>query len=217
MFNNSWDNILYDEINKEYFIKLRKHIIEERKTKQIFPLKEDLFSAFKLTDFNDIKVVIIGQDPYHEEKEAMGLAFSVRQGIKCPPSLVNIFKELYNDLNIKRTNTDLTDWAKQGVFLINTVLTVEKSKPNSHKNIGWEIFTDNIIKLISEKKENIVFVLWGENAKLKQHIINLKKHYIISSSHPSPFSANRGFFGSKPFSKINIYLVDHGIKEINFN
>ncbi len=217
MFNNSWDNILKDEINKEYFFKLKEFIISERKNKKIYPPAQDLFNAFKLTEFNNIKVVILGQDPYHEEKEAMGLAFSVREGIKMPPSLLNIFKELYADLEIKRTKTDLSDWAKQGIFLLNTVLTVEEGKPNSHKDIGWEVFTDAVISKISELKESIVFILWGNNARSKEELIDKDKHYIICSPHPSPFSANKGFFGSKPFSKINKYLESKNIDTIKFN
>lgn len=216
MFNNSWDKILKEEMNKKYFIKLKKFIIKERQIKNIYPPAEDLFNAFKLTEFDDIKVVILGQDPYHEKGEAIGLAFSVRDGVKMPPSLMNIFKELYNDLGIKRTKTDLSDWAKQGVFLLNTVLTVEEGKPNSHKDKGWEIFTDEVIKKISSLKENIVFILWGNNAKAKETIIDKNRHYIVYSPHPSPFSANKGFFGSKPFSKINKYLDSKGISKINF-
>lgn len=216
MFNNSWDKILKEEMNKEYFIELKKFIIKERQIKNIYPPAEDLFNAFKLTEFNNIKVVILGQDPYHEKGEAMGLAFSVREGIKIPPSLMNIFKELYNDLEIKRTKTDLSDWARQGVFLLNTVLTVEEGKPNSHKDKGWEIFTDEVIKKISSLKENIVFILWGNNARVKENTIDKNKHYIICSPHPSPFSANKGFFGSKPFSKTNKYLDSKSINIINF-
>jgi len=217
MFNNSWDDILIDEINKEYFIKLKEFIINERKNKKIYPPVQDLFNAFKLTEFNNIKVVILGQDPYHEENEAMGLAFSVREGIKMPPSLLNIFKELYNDLGIRRTKTDLSDWAKQGVFLLNTVLTVEEGKPNSHKDKGWEIFTDEVISKISKLKDNVVFILWGNNAREKQQLIDKEKHCIICSPHPSPFSANKGFFDSKPFSKTNKYLESKNISKINFN
>lgn len=216
MFNNSWDIILKEEMDKEYFIKLKEFIINERKSKNIYPPAKDLFSAFRLTEFDNIKVVILGQDPYHEEGEAMGLSFSVREGIKMPPSLMNIFKELYSDLGIKRIKTDLSDWAKQGVFLLNTVLTVEEGKPNSHKDKGWELFTDEVIKKISNVKENIVFILWGNNAREKESIIDKNKHYIICSPHPSPFSANKGFFGSKPFSKTNKYLESKGISTIKF-
>ena len=216
MFNNSWDKILEEEMNKEYFLNIKNFIKEERTKKTIFPSKEDLFKAFKLTEFDKIKVVIIGQDPYHGEGEAMGLCFSVRKGITMPPSLRNIFKELEDDLGIKRTNTDLTDWANQGIFLLNTVLTVEKDKANSHKDIGWQEFTDFVIKEINDKKDNVIFVLWGGQAQKKKSLITNKSHYIIESAHPSPLSVYRGFFGSKPFSKINNYLKSKGIQEIRF-
>ena len=216
MFNNSWDNILEEEMNKEYFLSIKNFIKEERTKKTIFPSKEDLFRAFRLTEFKDIKVVIIGQDPYHGEGEAMGLCFSVRKGITMPPSLRNIFKELEDDLGIKRTDTDLTDWANQGIFLLNTVLTVEKDKANSHKDIGWQTFTDFVIKEINDKKDNVIFVLWGGQAQKKKSLITNKSHYIIESAHPSPLSVYRGFYGSKPFSKINNYLRKNGIEEIKF-
>lgn len=210
MFNNSWDNILKEEMNKDYFLDIKTHVDDARNKIEIYPQKEDVYKAFELTNFNDIKVVILGQDPYHGEGEAMGLSFSVREGIKIPPSLRNIFKEYDADLGIKRINTDLTDWAKSGVFLLNTVLTVEKDNANSHKNIGWEIFTDFVIKKISDELENVVFILWGNQAREKKKIIDTNKHFIIESAHPSPLSASRGFFGSKPFSKTNEYLVSVG-------
>ena len=216
MFNNGWDKILKDEINKNYFKYIREFIKEERLLKTIYPPKEDLFNAFKLTDFKDIKVVILGQDPYHGENEAMGLSFSVRKGVRTPPSLKNIFKELEDDLGIIRTNTDLSDWAKQGVFLLNTSLTVEKDKANSHKDIGWSIFTDYVIKQINDKLDNVVFILWGNYARGKKNLVTNKSHLIIESSHPSPFSAYNGFFGSKPFSKTNDFLKKHNKKEILF-
>lgn len=216
MFNNSWDNVLIDEMNKNYFKYIKDFIKEERLSKTIYPPACDLFNAFKLTDFKDIKVVILGQDPYHGEKEAMGLSFSVRRGVRTPPSLRNIFKELKDDLNIERTDTDLSDWAKQGVFLLNTVLTVEKDKANSHKDIGWEIFTDFVIKSINDKLDNVVFILWGKYARDKKRLITNPNHYIIESAHPSPLSAYNGFFGSKPFSKTNNYLKIKNKKEISF-
>ena len=215
MFNNSWDLILQDEMKKSYFKYIKEFIKEERLIKTIYPSANDLFNAFKLTDFKDIKVVILGQDPYHGEKEAMGLSFSVRRGVRTPPSLRNIFKELKDDLNITRTDTDLSDWAKQGVFLLNTVLTVEKDKANSHKEIGWEIFTDYVISQIDEKLDNVVFILWGRQARDKKKIMSNKNNYIIESAHPSPLSAYHGFFGSKPFSKTNNYLEEHNKKKIN--
>lgn len=216
MFNNSWDLILQDEMKKSYFKHIKEFIKEERLIKTIYPSANDLFNAFKLTDFKDIKVVILGQDPYHGEKEAMGLSFSVRRGVRTPPSLRNIFKELKDDLNITRTDTDLSDWAKQGVFLLNTVLTVEKDKANSHKEIGWEIFTDYVISQIDEKLDNVVFILWGRQAREKKKIMSNKNNYIIESAHPSPLSAYHGFFGSKPFSKTNNYLEEHNKKKINW-
>ena len=216
MFHNSWDIVLKDEMEKQYFKYIKEFVKEERLSKTIYPPAKDLFNAFKLTDFNDIKVVILGQDPYHGENEAMGLSFSVRRGVRTPPSLRNIFKELKNDLNIDRCDTDLSDWAKQGVFLLNTVLTVEKDKANSHKEIGWEIFTDYVIKEINDKLNNVVFILWGRQARDKKRIITNPNNYIIESAHPSPLSAYNGFFGSKPFSKTNNYLKAHNKKEINF-
>ncbi|PKN02727.1 uracil-DNA glycosylase [Candidatus Dojkabacteria bacterium HGW-Dojkabacteria-1] len=183
----------------------------------IYPSKELIFRALELTPFENIKVVILGQDPYHGEGEANGLAFSVNKGIKLPPSLRNIYKELESDLGIKTPNHgDLTSWASQGVLLLNSVLTVEKDRPASHRNIGWEEYTDSIIREISEKKENIVFILWGKYAQSKKDLIDVRKHLVISSPHPSPFSANRGFFGSKPFSTTNTYLKSKGKKEIDW-
>lgn len=216
MFHNSWDEVLYDEMQKSYFKYIKEYVKEQRLIKTIYPAAEDLFNAFKLTDFKDIKVVILGQDPYHGEKEAMGLSFSVRRGVRTPPSLRNIFKELYTDLDIRRENTDLSDWAKQGVFLLNTVLTVEKDKANSHKDIGWEIFTDYVIKQINDRLNNVVFILWGRQARNKKRLITNPSHYIIESAHPSPLSAYNGFFGSKPFSKTNNYLKKHNKSEIKF-
>ena len=216
MFHNSWDIVLKDEMEKQYFKYIKEFVKEERLSKTIYPPSKDLFNAFKLTDFNDIKVVILGQDPYHGENEAMGLSFSVRRGVRTPPSLRNIFKELKDDLNIDRCDTDLSDWAKQGVFLLNTVLTVEKDKANSHKEIGWEIFTDYVIKEINDKLNNVVFILWGRQARDKKRIITNPNNYIIESAHPSPLSAYNGFFGSKPFSKTNNYLKAHNKKEINW-
>lgn len=216
VFKNSWDEVLQEEMKKSYFNHIKDFVKEERISKTIFPSAQDLFNAFKLTAFNDIKVVILGQDPYHGENEAMGLSFSVRRGVRTPPSLRNIFKELKDDLGIDRTDTDLSDWAKQGVFLLNTVLTVEKDKANSHKDIGWEIFTDYVIKQINDKLDNVVFILWGRQARDKKRLITNPNNYIIESAHPSPLSAYNGFFGSKPFSKTNEYLKKNNKKEINF-
>ena len=216
MFENNWDKILEKEFKKEYLVKLFRFLNLENKTKTIYPNKEDLFKALRYTDYDDVRVVILGQDPYHGEGEANGLCFSVNNGLKIPPSLRNIFKELENDLNIKRDNTDLTDWAKQGILLLNTVLTVEKDKPFSHRNKGWEIFTDTIILKLNEKNESIVFVLWGNAAKEKKKLITNNIHKIVESAHPSPLSYERGFKGSKPFSKINNYLTLQNTKEIDW-
>ena len=207
MINKKWDVILKDEFKKEYFAKLGGFVKSEYKNKIIFPEYKNIFNSLRLTDYDDVKVVIIGQDPYHGVGEAHGLCFSVQEGVKMPPSLANIFKELKSDLGITRTKTDLTDWAKQGVLLLNAIMTVEKDKPLSHKDKGWEIFTDNIIKYLNEREKPVIFVLWGSYARSKKELINTKRHYIIESAHPSPLSASRGFLGSKPFSKINEILV----------
>lgn len=183
----------------------------------IYPSSENIFRALNLTNFKDVKVVIIGQDPYHGKNEANGLAFSINNDVKITPSLRNIFKELQNDLNIKRTNTDLSSWAKQGVLLINSILTVEKDKPLSHSDIGWQEITNFIIKYINDNKNHVVFVLWGNYANKFKNLIDSKKHYVIESSHPSPLSATRGFFGSKPFSKINNYLIKNNQSAIDWS
>ena len=200
---NTWYEFLKEELESDYFKNLIKKVKLEYKEKTIYPKYEDIFKAFRLCDINKIKVVIIGQDPYHGVNQANGLAFSVEDNIKTPPSLKNIFLELKNDLNIEKTNNSLDNWARQGIFLINSVLTVEKDKPGSHKMLNWERFTDYVIKVISEKKENIVFILLGNYAKSKKNLIDEKKHLIIETTHPSPFSVYRGFFGSKIFSKTN--------------
>ena len=193
-----------------------KYLNKEYNERVIFPLKSNIFKAFSLTNYDNVKVVILGQDPYHGVNEANGLAFSVNENIKLPPSLKNIFKELESDLNIKNDKGDLSNWAKQGVLLLNTVLTVVKDTPASHKNIGWEIFTDEVIKIINEKEEPVVFILWGNFARSKKKYITNPKHLIIESTHPSPFSCNNGFFGSKPFSKTNNFLRKNNIKEIDW-
>lgn len=205
--NNNWDIILKDEYEKEYFKNLLNYINEEYNNKTVYPLKENIFKALEYTDYNDIKVVILGQDPYHGEGEAQGLSFSIPNDIKITPSLRNIFKELKNDLNIERTNTDLSDWAKQGILLLNAILTVCKDTPLSHKDKGWETFTDEIIKKINEREDPVIFILWGNYARSKKKLITNKNHYIIESAHPSPLSASRGFFDSKPFSKTNNILI----------
>lgn len=217
MIGNNWDKYLKEEYEKEYFKKLKIFLDEEYKNKTIYPKKSDIFNAFKYTDINNLKVVIIGQDPYHEINQAEGLAFSVKDIVKKPPSLRNIFKELEEDLSypLPKTNS-LIPWAKEGILLLNTVLTVEEGKAASHKNKGWEIFTDKVIKIIDDNCNNIVFILWGNFAITKEKIIKNKNNLIIKSAHPSPLSAYNGFFGSKPFSKTNNYLKAKNIKEINW-
>lgn len=213
---NSWDEILEEEYKKEYFTNLIKFVEEEYKNKTVYPEEKNIFRALKTTDYENLKVVILGQDPYHGEKEANGLAFSVNRDVKIPPSLRNIFKELENDISVKREDTDLIDWAEDGVLLLNTILTVEKDKAFSHQKYGWETFTDAIIKKINEIDRPIVYILWGNAARSKKEYINNPKHFIIESAHPSPLSANRGFFGTKPFSKANKFLKDNGIKEVEW-
>tara|TARA_B100000579_G_scaffold394879_1_gene372545 strand:+ start:941 stop:1597 length:657 start_codon:yes stop_codon:yes gene_type:complete len=186
--------------------------------KKIYPAKENIFRSFELTPLSDLKVVILGQDPYHGENQANGLAFSVSQGIKLPPSLINIHKELLDDIKCKKpSDGSLEPWAKEGVLLLNSILTVEENKAASHKDIGWEDFTDGIIKAINDYRNKIVFILWGSYAKSKSNFIDNSKHLIISSVHPSPLSANKGFFGSRPFSKCNEYLSKNSITEINWD
>ena len=214
MIGNDWDTILKEEYEKEYFIDIKSKVRKEYNEKKVFPPADRVFYAFRKTPYKDTRVVILGQDPYHGEGEANGLCFSVNRGIKMPPSLKNIYKELYNDLGIERTDTDLSDWAKSGVLLLNSVLTVEKDKPASHKFIGWEEFTDSVINKLNEKDKPVVFILWGNFAKGKMKYITNPKHLVISSSHPSPFSVNYGFFGSRPFSKTNEFLRKNNLKEI---
>lgn len=217
MIGNSWDLYLKEEYEKEYFKELLDFVNKEYKEKIIYPPKSEIFNAFRHTKYEDLKVVILGQDPYHGEKEAQGLSFSVNNNIKRPPSLQNIFKEIEDDLKISMSqNNSLVPWAEQGVLLLNSVLTVVKDSPASHQKKGWEIFTDNVIKIINEKKEPVVFILWGNYARSKKELITNTNHYIIESPHPSPFSARNGFFGSRPFSKANSYLINKGIKPINW-
>ena len=214
---NTWYDFLKEELESDEFKELIRNVKNEYNNKIIYPKYKDIFKAFKLCNIDDVKVVIIGQDPYHGEDEATGLAFSVEDNIKTPPSLRNIFIELNNDLKINKTNNSLDNWAKQGVFLINSVLTVEKDKPGSHKFLNWERFTDYVIKVISDKKENIVFILLGNYARSKKPLIDEKKHLIIETTHPSPFSVHRGFFGSKIFSKTNNYLKEKNKNTIDFS
>ena len=217
MITKDWDKVLKDEYKKDYFILLRKKINDEYSQKVIFPKYDDIFTAFTTTSYDNVKVVILGQDPYHGEGEAHGLSFSVQDGIKIPPSLKNIYKELNDDLNIFNSNTgNLISWSKQGVLLLNAILTVEKDKPASHRNIGWEQFTDAVISKINEKNIPVVFILWGNYARSKKKLISNSKHLVIESAHPSPFSARNGFFGSKPFSKTNQFLLKNGLEPINW-
>lgn len=217
MIGNSWDEILKDEYQKDYFKNIAMFLNKEYREKTIFPPKSNILRAFKLTDYDNVKVVILGQDPYHGINEANGLAFSVSKGVRLPPSLQNIYKELYNDLGITvSTNGDLEKWAREGVLLLNSVFTVEKDKPASHKNIGWEQFSDEVIKKVNEKNTPVVFILWGSFAKSKAKYITNPIHLVITSPHPSPFSAYSGFFGSKPFSRTNEFLRKNNIKEIDW-
>lgn len=217
MIGNKWDILLKEEYQKDYFKKLIEFVKVEYKSKTIYPKQNEIFNAFRYTDFDNCKVVILGQDPYHGPNQAEGLSFSVKNEVLKPPSLQNIFKELESDLKIHfPKHNSLKPWAQQGVLLLNAVLTVEEHKPTSHKDKGWENFTDNIIKIINKKETPVVFILWGSYAKKKKELITNPKHLIIESAHPSPFSARNGFFGSKPFSRTNEFLKKNNIKEIDW-
>ena len=214
---NDWDNILADEWQKPYYLELRKFLKQEYSTGTIYPNMNDIFNALKLTSFEDTKVVIIGQDPYHGFGQAHGLCFSVKKGVVPPPSLKNIYKELHSDIGFQIPNHgELTSWAKQGVLLLNNVLTVREGSPNSHKGKGWEIFTDRVIGELNKKETPVVFLLWGANAQKKAEIITNPKHFKLLSVHPSPLSASRGFFGCKHFSKTNEILQKNRINPINW-
>ena len=215
----SWLAVLGDEFNKPYMAELRGFLAKEKEAGQkVYPKGSDIFNAFRQTPFDEVKVVILGQDPYHGENQAHGLSFSVQRGITPPPSLKNIYKELQTDIPGFKTpdHGDLTAWARQGVLLLNASLTVRAGLAGSHQKKGWEIFTDKVISTISEKKTGVVFILWGAFAQAKSELIDQTKHFIIKSPHPSPFSAERGFFGSKPFSKTNIILKEQGKKLIDW-
>lgn len=216
MINKKWDIVLKDEMKKDYFRNLGIFVKNEYKTKIVFPPYQNIFDALRFTDYDEVKVVILGQDPYHGLGEAHGLSFSVRENVKMPPSLQNMFKELYSDLGIKRTKSDLTDWAKEGVLLLNSIMTVVKDRPLSHKDKGWEIFTDTVISKLNDREDPVIFVLWGSFARSKKELITNSRHKIIESVHPSPLSANRGFFGSKPYSKVNNYLKQMNKEEIKW-
>lgn len=216
MKKTKWFKLLSKEYQKKYFIELENFIRKEYNTKTIYPDSNNVFKALELTDYDSVKVVIIGQDPYHGDGEAQGLSFSVPNNIQRPPSLRNIFKELKSDLGIDKKESDLSSWAKQGVLLLNSILTVEKDCPLSHKDMGWEIFTDKVIELINDREKPVVFILWGNYARSKKKLITNKKHLIIESAHPSPLSASRGFFGSRPFSKTNLFLEENNIESIRW-
>jgi len=214
---NDWNELLLEEFNKDYFLKLKYFLEIEYKTEQIYPEVQDIFNALKYAPYKDVCVVILGQDPYHGPNQAHGLSFSVKPGVDCPPSLLNIYKELNNDLGCYIPNSGyLKKWANQGILLLNTVLTVRSGDANSHKNKGWEHFTNKIIALLNEKTNPIVFILWGNNAQTKQSLLTNPIHYILKSAHPSPLSAYRGFFNSKPFSKTNDFLISVGKKPIDW-
>lgn len=215
--NNDWDELLKDEFQKEYYLKLRQFLAREYTSKTIYPDKYNIFEAFKLTPYKDVKVVILGQDPYHGENQAHGLAFSVQKEVEIPPSLKNVYKELIDDLNCYMPNNGyLVPWARQGVLLLNTSLTVIANIANSHRNKGWEIFTDKIIQLLNEKETPVVFLLWGNNAKEKVKYITNPIHLVLKAAHPSPLSASRGFFGCRHFSKANKFLKEHGLDEVDW-
>ena len=215
---NNWDELLKDQFRAEYYLKLREFLKSEYSSRTIYPDMYDIFSALKITDYDSVKAVIIGQDPYHGEGQAHGLCFSVKKGIALPPSLKNIYKELYNDLGILPSQSgDLTAWAKQGVLLLNTVLTVRGGLANSHKGKGWEQFTDRIITLLNERQKPIVFILWGSNARAKNILISNPAHLVLESAHPSPLSAYNGFFGCRHFSKANEFLTRTGQEPIDWS
>ena len=216
-FNNDWDELLKDEFKKEYYLRLRQFLINEYRTQRIFPGMYDIFNAFKYTSYDNVKAVIIGQDPYHGVGQAHGLCFSVKKGVAPPPSLVNIFKEIKEDVGIDNTGKhgELTKWAENGVLLLNNVLTVREGC--AHKGMGWEEFTDDVIKLLNEREKPMVFLLWGANARAKTKIITNPNHLILTCAHPSPLSAYNGFFGCRHFSKANAFLKSHGIEVIDWS
>lgn len=217
ILSNDWQDYLAEEFTKEYYQKLRKFLISEYHTRTIYPDMYDIFNALHYTSYHDTKIVILGQDPYHGQGQAHGLSFSVRKGIAIPPSLLNIYKELHDDLGCYIPNNGyLKPWADQGVLLLNASLTVRAGVANSHRNIGWEIFTDKVIEILNAREKPVIFILWGANARSKKKYITNKQHYIIESPHPSPLSAYNGFFGSKPFSKANAILKSLGEKPIDW-
>lgn len=217
-FENDWEQILEDEFSKDYYQEIRKKLIYEYRHYRVYPDMYDIFNALHYTAYEDVKICIIGQDPYHGEGQAHGLSFSVQEGVTPPPSLVNIFKELHYDLGLDIPHTGcLIPWAKRGVLLLNSSLTVRANRPASHKYLGWDEFTDSIIVKLNEREKPLVFILWGNFAKAKTPLITNERHLVITSPHPSPFSANRGFFGSRPFSRANDFLVKTGQEPVDFS
>ena len=217
--NNDWDNLLKDEFQKDYYLRIREFLKKEYSEQTIYPNMHDIFNALKATPYNNVKVVILGQDPYHNPGQAHGMSFSVKEGIQPPPSLLNIYKEIESEFGIEMPKDYgyLQQWAEQGVLLLNTVLTVRENKPQSHKECGWEIFTDRIIELLNEREEPIVFLLWGSNAKSKKRLITNENHLILEAVHPSPLSAYRGFFGCGHFKKANEFLSENGLSPISWH
>lgn len=218
-FNNDWDELLKDEFTKEYYLTLRQKLINEYRTQRVYPGMYDIFNAMKYTSYNDVKCVIIGQDPYHGEGQAHGLSFSVCRGVTPPPSLVNIFKEIRDDLGIDNLGKhgELVKWAQEGVLLLNSVLTVRANQARSHRGLGWEEFTTDVIKLLNEREKPMVFMLWGSDAKAKQQFITNPAHLVLKAAHPSPLSAYNGFFGCRHFSQANDFLRSCGMAEIDWS
>tara|TARA_S200000501_G_scaffold348022_1_gene362895 strand:+ start:649 stop:1326 length:678 start_codon:yes stop_codon:yes gene_type:complete len=218
--DRSWLTHIESEFKKEYMLEIKKNLTHLKKIgRVIYPRNSEIFNSINLTKFEKTKVIIIGQDPYHGDGQAHGLSFSVKEGIKIPPSLLNIFKEIESDVGISvdKKNGNLTRWASQGVLLLNSLLTVEKGNPLSHKNFGWEFLTDKVIQVLSQKRKGLVFILWGSHARSKKNLIDSRNNLIIESAHPSPLSAHRGFIGSKPFSKTNDYLIKNNSNPINWS
>ena len=217
ILSNDWQDVVGEEFDKPYYKELREFLKEQYANETVYPPQDEIWSAFEHTPFKDVKVVILGQDPYHGQEQAHGLSFSVKPGVRIPPSLRNIFKELNDDIGCEQpSDGTLTKWADQGVMMLNTVLTVRKGDANSHRGKGWEEFTDEVIRKLSARKEPVIFVLWGKPAQTKKGLIDLERHDVIEAPHPSPFSASRGFFGSKPFSKVNSLLQKRGEEPIDF-
>ena len=215
---NDWDELLKGEFEKDYYKKLRAFLASEYRTKTVYPDMYDIFNALRFTAYKDVKAVILGQDPYHEPGQAHGLCFSVKEGVKVPPSLLNIYKELESDLHIKAPDSGcLIKWAENGVLLLNTVLTVRRGEANSHRGKGWEIFTDRVIELLNMREKPMVFILWGANARSKKELITNSEHLVITGAHPSPLSAHNGFFGGRYFSRTNAYLRSKGLEPVDFD